>query len=176
MPPRDTTAPAISPHPSITVNATSPVGAVLSYAVTATDPDNTAAQIATSCSPPSGSFFRLERKAKTRTTTVTCNAQDPTGNTANPSSFRVTVLGVHDQMIALQSKVTAATNVASSRRSSLASRLLHADLDFSSGRATIAATQLDSFIKEARVTPRLTQAQKATWIRAAARIGAVIGD
>jgi hypothetical protein len=175
-PTRDTTAPAISPRPNVTANATSPVGAVLSYAVTATDPDNPAAQIATSCSPASGSFFRLAPKARTKTTTVTCTANDPSGNTATPSSFRVTVLGVHDQIIALQSQVTAATNVATSRRSSLASKLLRADLDFSSGRVTIAASQLTSFIKEAHVTPRLTPAQKATWIRAAARIGAVIGD
>jgi hypothetical protein len=94
---------------------------------------------------------------------------------SNTSSFKVTVLGVHDQITALQSQVTAATNVATSRRSSLASKLLHADVDFSSGRVTAAASQLNSFMKEARVSQRLTQAQKATWIRTAARIDAVIG-
>src|SRR5207245_2924511 len=107
--------------------------------------------------------------------TVTCTANDPSGNAAKPSSFRVTVLGVHDQLIALQAEVTAAANVATSRRSSLASKLLHADLDFSSGNVTMAATQLTSFIKEAHAIPRLTQAQKAMWIRTAARISAVIG-
>lgn len=172
---RDTTAPTIKPRPNITAKATSPVGAVITYTMTATDPDNPPAQIVTSCSPASGSFFRLAPKARTRTVTVTCNANDPTGNTATPSSFKVTVLGVHDQFIALQAQVTAAANVAPSRRASLALKLVHADLDFSSGSVTMAASQLASFMKDVRVTARLTRAQKAEWVRAATRISAVIG-
>lgn len=172
---RDTTAPTIRPRPNITAKATSPAGAVVTYTVTATDPDNPAAQIVTSCSPASGSFFRLAPRARTRTRSVTCNANDPTGNTAAPSSFKVTVLGAHDQFIALQAQVTAAANVATRSRSSLALKLVHADLDFGSRRVTGAASQLTSFINAVRVTPRLTRAQKAAWIRAATRISAVIG-
>jgi hypothetical protein len=172
---RDTTAPTIRPRSNITANAASPVGAVITYSVAATDPDNPATEIATSCSPASGSFFRLAPKAKTRTVTVTCGASDPAGNTAITSSFTVTVLGVHDQLVELQAEVTAAASVATSRRSLLALRLVHADLDHSSRSVKAAASQLSSFIKDVRSSPRVTRAERALWIRAATRISAVIG-
>jgi hypothetical protein len=85
------------------------------------------------------------------------------------------VLGVHDQLNALEVQVAAAANVAISRRSLLALRLVLADGRFIAGNVTMAASQLTSFIKTVRVTQRLTRAQKARWIRAATRIGAVIG-
>jgi hypothetical protein len=171
---RDTTAPTIHPSSNITTDATKPLGAVVTYTVTTSDPDNDASQIATSCSPVSGSLFRLAPKAKTRTVTVTCNASDPAGNVATPSSFRVTVLGVHDQLTALEADVTAAGNVATTRRSALALKLVHADLDFSSGRVVAASSQVDSFMKDVRVAPRLTRAQRSSWVGAATRISAVM--
>jgi hypothetical protein len=175
QPPRDTTAPTIQPRPNITLDATGPGGAVVAYDVTATDPDNSAGEIVMSCSPASGSSIRLAPKEKTRTVTVTCSASDPAGNTATPSAFKVTIVGVHDQLIALQATVTAAANVAISRRSSLALKLVQADLDFSSGRVTMASSQLSAFVKDVRVTSRLTRVQRANWARAAIRISAVIG-
>jgi hypothetical protein len=174
-PTRDTTAPTIKPQRNIDTDATSPAGAVVTYIVTATDPDTPREQIAISCSPAAGSFFRLASKAKTKTATVTCNADDPTGNGAKPMSFSVTVLGVHDQLVALQARVTAATNVSANRRSSLALKLVLADLRFGSGSVRMATSQLASFMKSVRATPRLTRAQESQWIRAATRISTVIG-
>jgi HYR domain len=82
----DTTRPTLRVPANITKEATGPAGAVVTYTVTATDPDNTAAQITIVCtsSPTSrlssGSIFPIA------TTTVTCNAHDPTGNNALSSN------------------------------------------------------------------------------------------
>ncbi len=84
-PPPDTTAPILTLPPNMTVNATSPTGAVVIYTVSATDPDNTASQLVISCTPPSGSIF------PPGTTTVTCTASDPAGNMTS-GSFTVTVM------------------------------------------------------------------------------------
>jgi uncharacterized protein YjbI with pentapeptide repeats len=61
--------------------ATSSAGAVVSFSVTATDPDDTAT---VSCVPQSGSTFAIGA------TTVRCSAIDGSGNTAN-ASFLVVV-------------------------------------------------------------------------------------
>jgi hypothetical protein len=81
----DKTAPTLSLPANITTPATSAAGAAVTFAVSATDPDNLAADLTVSCSPPSGSTFA------TGTTTVTCNATDPAGN-AGTGSFQVTVV------------------------------------------------------------------------------------
>jgi outer membrane protein assembly factor BamB len=81
----DTTPPTISVPADITAEATGPSGAVVSYTVTASDPDNTPAQITITCAPSSGSTLPLG------TNTVTCNAHDPAGNNATPAHFQVTV-------------------------------------------------------------------------------------
>jgi hypothetical protein len=49
-------------------------GVVATWTVTATDPDNSPADLTVSCNPPSGSVFQVG------TTTVTCVATDPAGN------------------------------------------------------------------------------------------------
>jgi Ca2+-binding RTX toxin-like protein len=74
--------PTITTPSSITVNATSSSGAVVTYRVTTSDPDGHATT--TSCSPPSGSTFPIG------TTTVTCTVTDVIGATAS-ASFSVTV-------------------------------------------------------------------------------------
>lgn len=79
----DTTAPTIAPHDAVVATATSAAGAVVEY-------DNPAASdlvdgdVATHCTPESGSQFALGA------TTVTCTATDNAGNSAQ-STFTVTV-------------------------------------------------------------------------------------
>ena len=85
----DTTPPVITvPGPS-TANATSPQGAIVTYTVSATDPDDAVASL--TCEPASGSTFPIG------TTTVTCTAADTNGNSAT-ASFSVLVEGATEQL------------------------------------------------------------------------------
>jgi outer membrane protein assembly factor BamB len=77
----DTTAPTITVPGTITAKATSQNGAVVTYSVSASDPDDTAT---VSCSPASGSVFPVGW------TTVSCTATDTAGNSSN-ASFLVVV-------------------------------------------------------------------------------------
>ena len=95
---RDATAPVLSVPASFTVNATSPAGAQVSYAVTATDDFPGSPAIA--CSPASGSTFPIGDDA------VACTATDAAGN-ASTGSFIITVRGAADQANALLAAVTA---------------------------------------------------------------------
>ncbi len=73
---QDTTAPTLYLPPSpLIANATSSLGAIVFYNVSATDPDNFSSQLSISCTFPSGSNFPVG------TTTVSCQASDPSGNT-----------------------------------------------------------------------------------------------
>jgi YVTN family beta-propeller protein len=78
----DTTAPAVTVPANMTVNATSPSGAVATFTPTATDATSGVASLTSS--PASGSTFPLG------TTTVTVTATDTAGNTST-ASFTVTV-------------------------------------------------------------------------------------
>jgi hypothetical protein len=102
----DTRAPTITTPGDMTVIATGSEGAVVSYAVSATDnidpdPDLT-------CGPRSESTFRLGA------TTVTCTAIDSSGNTET-ASFTITVLTPLDIGLVTDSRgsVTPKTGVAS---------------------------------------------------------------
>ena len=79
----DVTPPAIHGPGDRAATATSSNGAVVSFAVTATDPDDDAPAVA--CDRASGATFPIG------VTTVTCHAHDPAGNEAQPLSFGVTV-------------------------------------------------------------------------------------
>jgi hypothetical protein len=81
---RDTTAPVIAAHGSVTATATSQSSAVVSYTSPATSDAVDGAGTAT-CLPASGSTFAVG------TTTVTCNASDAAGNAATPTTFSVIV-------------------------------------------------------------------------------------
>src|SRR4051794_6283681 len=83
---RDTTAPVISAPGDATATATSKAGAVVSFAVTATDPDDAPGDLAISCGPAhSGDTFPIG------VSSVICHAHDPAGNEAEPVGFTVTV-------------------------------------------------------------------------------------
>jgi hypothetical protein len=85
----DTTPPTITAPAAITANATSPAGAPVSFAVTATDDRDPNPVV--SCSPASGSTFPIG------TTSVTCTATDAATNTSS-QTFPVTVRGATDQL------------------------------------------------------------------------------
>jgi hypothetical protein len=97
---KDTTPPVIAPHLDVTVEATGPAGASVSYTAPGTtdnvDPPGTAV-----CLPASGSTFALG------TTTVTCNATDAAGNAATPTTFNVIVKDTTPPAIAWHADVTA---------------------------------------------------------------------
>ncbi len=78
----DTTAPVLNLPDAITIEATGPTGAPVTFTATAVDAVSGA--VAVTCTPASGSTFPLG------TTTVTCTATDAAGNTAS-GSFTVTV-------------------------------------------------------------------------------------
>ena len=69
----------------IVINATSPAGAVVRYAVLATDAGG--AQVAADCSHASATLFPIG------TTSVSCTATDARGNVAAPQTFTVLVRG-----------------------------------------------------------------------------------
>jgi hypothetical protein len=79
----DTTAPALSVPGTITLEATSPAGASVTYTVTASDLVD--GSVTPSCSTPSGSTFPLG------STTVDCTATDAHGNRSS-ASFVVNVV------------------------------------------------------------------------------------
>ncbi len=79
----DTTAPALTLPAAIAVDATSPAGAAVTYAATASDVVDEA--VTPTCSPASGSVFAIG------TTAVSCTASDAHGNTSAAQSFFVQV-------------------------------------------------------------------------------------
>jgi hypothetical protein len=80
--PSDTTPPVLSLPSNMTVEATGPAGAVVTYIATANDAVD--GSVTVICNPTSGSTFPIGQ------TTVNCNASDSHGNTAN-GSFKITV-------------------------------------------------------------------------------------
>jgi hypothetical protein len=85
----DTTPPEITVPADITVNATSPAGADVTYTVTASDEDPENPTV--TCTPPSGSVFPIGG------TTVNCEATDAAENTGT-ANFTITVKGAAAQL------------------------------------------------------------------------------
>lgn len=81
----DVTPPTVTVPADITVDATGPEGATVTWTATATD--NRHATLPVTCSPASGGRFAVG------TTSVTCTATDGAGNTGS-AGFTVTVLPV----------------------------------------------------------------------------------
>ncbi len=78
----DTIAPTLVVPTPITVDATSPSGAVVTYDVSATDSQGGSGVASAICNPPSGSTFPVG------TTTVTCTATDNAGNQTVQDVYR----------------------------------------------------------------------------------------
>ena len=100
----DTTPPVLAGVPaSITVNANTAGGAVVTFALpTASDPDDAAGPV--TCTPASGSTFPIG------TTTVTCSSTDTHGNTGS-ASFTVTVVPVNMLVPVLVTETISVTDV-----------------------------------------------------------------
>ncbi len=75
--------PVIAPHSDVLVTSVTPVAVTYTIPTSTDDMDQ---NVPVSCSPASGSVFPLGD------TTVTCTAQDSTGNQASPTIFKVTVV------------------------------------------------------------------------------------
>jgi hypothetical protein len=170
----DTTPPTLRPHRNVRVAASSGRGARVAYTVVAQDVDNQPGSLIVTCSPASGSTFHLGSRGATRTTTVTCSARDPSGNRSPTTAFMVTVLGAHDQVVALLRQVRALRVLTGARRAGLTSTLQQA------GRAILrrargkAEAELAAFITQvghARTTP----STRRQWVGEAARIITVLG-
>jgi uncharacterized repeat protein (TIGR03803 family) len=159
----DATPPTLRVPASMVVNATSPLGATVTFEVTATD--NSGGAVAIACSPASGTMFRIG------VTTVTCTATDVGGNVSR-DSFKVKVLSAAEQIVDLVEKLPG------TRFEPMVKKLLKTVLQAAIAnpkKATIVCYVLEQFIsyvtKHAAADPTLANAL----IVDARRIQAVIG-
>jgi hypothetical protein len=161
----DTTPPALTLPGDLTVDATGPDGAVVTYSASAVD--DVDGPVPVSCSPASGATFPIA------TTTVVCTARDAAGNAA-AGSFRVTVRGALDQIAALRGEV--ALLPYQTLRGSLDTKLRAAATAISNGRPARACARLNDFINQVRTNAgkRIPTATANKWIADATRIRAVI--
>ena len=97
--PPDSTSPMVALPDTVTVEATSPTGAVTTYSVSATDDEDPNPTV--SCTPPSGSTFPIGAS------TVTCTATDANANIAT-GSFTVIVRDTTPPVI--EARLTPAPN------------------------------------------------------------------
>jgi HYR domain len=166
----DTTKPVLSLPGNITVDATNPAGAIVTYAASATD--LVSGNVAVICAQPSGSMFPIG------TTTMLCTATDAAGNAATGS---VTVLvqaaaaQVSELIVAVQG-----FNLQQGISNSLDAKLqnvLNALAGAANGETAAVCNQLGAFINEttAQSGKKLTVAQANQLIAAAQQIRAVIG-
>jgi hypothetical protein len=158
----DKTAPTFSPG-SITVNATSPAGAKITYTTTATD--NLDPSPAVTCTPPSGNVFAIG------SSTVFCTATDAAGNTAN-AHFTVYVKGVMEQLADLHRTV-----IGVGPGSSLADKVQQAQTLLARHDVTGACGILNVFINQVttQIGKSISPDTATTLIADANRIRAVLG-
>src|SRR2546422_1687648 len=93
----DTTPPIVTVPSSISVEATGPTGAVVTFSSSASDIVD--GSVAVSCSPTSGSIFPLGTKV------VTCTATDLAGNTG-AATFEVSVVDTTPPALSLPADIT----------------------------------------------------------------------
>jgi uncharacterized repeat protein (TIGR03803 family) len=162
--------PVLSVPGTITANATSPAGAVVTFSVTALD--NVDPNPAITCSPASGSTFPIG------TTHVTCTATDASGNSAD-SGFDVVVLGAPQQTTSLIGLVQT-FNVVQGINNSLDTKLQDAQAAIAaanSGDITSTCGYIGAFINEvqAQTGKKITASQASQLIAAATQLKAVVG-
>lgn len=160
----DTTPPTLILPADVTVDATGPAGAVVTYSASATD--DVTGNPTVSCAPVSGSTFPIG------TTTVGCTATDGAGN-SSAASFDVIVLGASDQidgLIALVQSFGLKQGIEKSLDAKLQNILAALD-------AASACNKLDSFVNEvsAQSGKALTTAEANQLIVAAIQIKTVLG-
>jgi hypothetical protein len=131
----DVSPPVFDALPALTVNASSPLGAVVEFSPNATDNVGVTSLV---CSPLSGSVFPIGKSS------VTCTASDAAGNHAS-ASFDVTVLGAHEQIANLMAKVTA-MNMSPGDANPLLNSLETAYRDPGNGSSHVACVKLGDFV------------------------------
>jgi hypothetical protein len=167
--PEDTTPPVLRLPGTVNADATSPQGAHVTYIVHATDLENVPSQLTVSCTPSSGSLFLIG------TTTVTCQASDPAGNTTT-GVFQVVVKGAGQQIDDLMTLVDS-FGLSSGLEQSFNVKLQGARDAFNADDSTTACNKLGAFINEvgAQSGKALTADQAGQLISAAERIQGVLG-
>jgi hypothetical protein len=153
----DTVAPVLTVPTTMSVDATDPDGAVVTYAATATDTWDPAPTV--ECAPASGGQFPIG------TTTVTCTTTDDSGNTAT-AAFDVHVAGASEQ----------AAELAASIRTADLARGVQAALVATLARPT--CPRLLAFETLVRIGERvglIPQADSDAWIADSQRISRVSG-
>jgi hypothetical protein len=158
---------AVSVPADMTVNATGPAGAAVTFTATASDADDSAVP-AVSCTPASASTFAVG------TTTVTCGASDADDvNSPVSGTFTVTVVGAAGQLTQLQQSVTALGPGAAVLDKTLA----RASKDLQAGASARVCADLTTF--EGQVTSQtghsVPPAVAGQLIASAQQIQAVIG-
>lgn len=165
----DTLAPVISNVPvNITVSATSPSGAVVSY-VNPVAFDVVGGVVTVSCVPPSGSTFPVGDS------TVICSASDAAGNTSS-SSFNVYVRGATEQLTGLGGLIES-FNLPKGTSNSLEAKLRDAQAAISAGDTNRACSDMEDFINHARAQSgkKLTASQADQLISPAMQLKAALG-
>ena len=162
----DMTPPALSVPASVVANATSSLGAAVSFTVTASDALDPSPVVI--CSPSSGSIFPIGN------TSVACTATDRAGNTSS-GSFVVTVKGAATQVNDLLTLVSSFN--LSTLGNSLTAKLQNIQTNLGSGQTNAVCGQLGAFIGEvtAQSGQGLTVAQANQLIAAANQISALVG-
>ena len=163
----DDTAPVLRLPDDVVADATSPSGAPVDYAVTATDETDPAPAV--SCDPASGATFAIGD------TTVDCSATDAAGNRAT-GTFVVHVRGADEQLDVLRARLAAAADVPRSVRQSLGSKLATVASSLAAGATDDACSELRAFVAAVeRQGARLPAATAAELTAGANRIRAVTG-
>jgi hypothetical protein len=163
----DLIAPSLSFPGDITVNATSPSGAVVAWTVLATDDIDPSP--VTLCAPSSPSLFPVG------ITQVVCQATDQAGNGSAAGPFNVTVLSPQQQVTNLTVLLTAMSIGPPS--TGLLAKLNTIGSGIQAGNLNQACKQLDAFITnvQAQDGNSLTAAQAAQLVAAADGIKAALG-
>lgn len=166
-PASDTTPPTLAVPGNVTVDATSPSGAVVAFTVSASDNVDPAPSVG--CTPTSGAMFPIGD------TTVACIATDTSGN-ASTASFGVHVRGAAEQLTALRARV-ATLGLRPLVARSLDAELQAAQVLLLHGQPKLAAAVLMVFNLEVRLLPRnaIAPAEAAKLVADANRVIAVLG-
>lgn len=163
----DTTTPSLAvPATPYAVDATSPLGAlVTAYPVSASDPDPGDAPSIT-CSPATPNQFAIGG------TTVSCYATDQATNSTTSQSFTVHVKGATEQLDDLAAAVQGIHT-----GNSLSEKLANAKQDVVQGNTSAACGTLGAFVNEASAQrgKKIPAAQADQLIAGAQRVQAVIG-
>ncbi|HJP59292.1 MAG TPA: HYR domain-containing protein, partial [Gemmatimonadaceae bacterium] len=157
---RDVEAPVVIVPNDMTVNATSPRGAVVTYSAHASD---NVGVVSLACTPTSGSVFGIGYRE------INCVARDAAGNSAS-AEFGVKVLGAHEQILNLVNYVVS-LNLPNGAGNPLVNQLNAAN-----AAGAQACKKMDDFVHMLSVKGgSLSSAQAAYLLGEAKRIESVLG-